>query len=145
LNDRIEIYYCPKCKRDLAAGRLVSLKAICSFCKEFIIMDTKDGLHTANRVDKKTYGRALLTIKQMQSSKAAALSVGDHYYFSGQPCRNGHIAPRNKKGECHECCRVWREKYVVANQDKIKAAQRRFAEKKKAKRIAAKLKKQSNS
>jgi hypothetical protein len=144
LKDKIKIYYCPTCKRDLAAGHLVSLKAMCSFCNEFVIMDTKKGLYSASKVVKQTYGRAGLTIAKMQSSKADALRVGDFHYFTGQPCRNGHIAPRNKKGECHECCRVWREKYVVTNGDRIKAAQQKFAKKKKAERLAAKLQKQQS-
>ena len=130
------IYYCPKCHKDIATGNLLSLKAICPYCTELIVIDAQDGLRSvgnpiSKRNTKKTYGYDKLTIKQMHSNKAEALDAGHNYYFTGQPCRNGHLSPRNKRGECHECIRILTGKYVKANRDRVRATHRRYREKSK--------------
>lgn len=47
-------------------------------------------------------------------TRAAALAAGATHYFTGKPCRSGHVAPRRTKGTCVECDsarekRRWRE------------------------------------
>jgi len=70
--------------------------------------------------------------------KAAAVAAGEPQYFTGKPCKRGHIAPRNTANStCMECDR---EKYHakaakriqqmkdwrVANPDTLKAACKRW-------------------
>jgi len=133
-----QIYYCPECHKDIALGRLISLKVICPYCMELIIIDAQDGLRAvgnpvSKRNSKKTYGYDKLTIKQMHSNRAEALDAGHSHYFTGQLCRNGHIAPRNKRGECHECTRIWIKNYVKTNRDRVMETQRKHREKKQGK------------
>jgi 5-methylcytosine-specific restriction endonuclease McrA len=43
-------------------------------------------------------------------TRAEAKKTGSKYYFTGQPCKHGHIAPRKTKGACVECLKVEWEK-----------------------------------
>jgi 5-methylcytosine-specific restriction endonuclease McrA len=43
---------------------------------------------------------------QLPTSRAEAKKTGSKYYFTGQPCKHGHIAPRKTKGACVECLKV---------------------------------------
>lgn len=48
--------------------------------------------------------------KDMPKSRAEAKATGAKYYFTGEPCKHGHIAPRKTKGTCVECLRVeWKQ------------------------------------
>ena len=130
-----QIYTCPVCHKDIALGSLISLKVICPSCMELIIIDAQGGLRAAGnpvskRNIKRTYGYDKLTIKQMHSNRAEALDAGHSHYFTGQLCRNGHISPRNKRGECHECTSLWIKDYVKNNKDRIIETQRKHREKK---------------
>jgi len=40
------------------------------------------------------------------STREEAKKTGSKYYFTGQPCKHGHIAPRKTKGACVECLKV---------------------------------------
>ena len=43
-------------------------------------------------------------------TRAEAKALGAKYYFTGEPCKHGHIAPRKTKGVCTECMRLeWEE------------------------------------
>jgi len=42
----------------------------------------------------------------LPKTRAEAKSSGDKYYFTGEPCKYGHIAPRKTKGACVECLKV---------------------------------------
>jgi hypothetical protein len=43
-------------------------------------------------------------------SRKEALEIGARYYFTGEPCKHGHIALRKTKGSCVECLKVeWTE------------------------------------
>lgn len=42
----------------------------------------------------------------LPTSRAEAKKIGSKYYFTGQPCKHGHIAPRKTKGTCVECLKV---------------------------------------
>lgn len=43
---------------------------------------------------------------KMPATRAEAKAQGARYYFTGVPCKHGHIAPRKTKGACVECLRV---------------------------------------
>jgi Autographiviridae endonuclease VII len=40
------------------------------------------------------------------TSRAEAYELGLTHYFTGKPCKHGHVAPRFVKGSCFECCKV---------------------------------------
>jgi 5-methylcytosine-specific restriction endonuclease McrA len=50
----------------------------------------------------------------LPKSRAEAKATGAKYYFTGEPCKHGHIAPRKTKGACVECLRAEWEKGNVA-------------------------------
>ena len=43
---------------------------------------------------------------KMPTTREEAKKTGNKYYFTGQPCKHGHIAPRKTKGACVECLKV---------------------------------------
>jgi 5-methylcytosine-specific restriction endonuclease McrA len=43
---------------------------------------------------------------KMPATREEAKKTGNKYYFTGQPCKHGHIAPRKTKGSCVECLKV---------------------------------------
>lgn len=46
----------------------------------------------------------------LPKTRAEAKASGAKYYFTGDPCKHGHIAPRKTKGACLECLRKeWEE------------------------------------
>lgn len=42
----------------------------------------------------------------LPTTRTEAKKTGNKYYFTGQPCKHGHIAPRKTKGACVECLKV---------------------------------------
>ena len=40
------------------------------------------------------------------STREEAKKTGSKYYFTGQPCKHGHIALRKTKGSCLDCLKV---------------------------------------
>jgi len=43
-------------------------------------------------------------------TRAEAKATGAKYYFTGEPCKRGHIALRKTKGACVECLKIeWQE------------------------------------
>lgn len=45
----------------------------------------------------------------LPKTRAEAKAAGAKYYFTGEPCKHGHTAPRKTKGACVECMKVeWR-------------------------------------
>lgn len=42
----------------------------------------------------------------LPTTRTEAKKTGSKYYFTGQPCKHGHIAPRKTKGACVECLKV---------------------------------------
>lgn len=42
----------------------------------------------------------------LPKTRAEAKSTGAKYYFTGDPCKHGHIAPRKTKGACIECLKI---------------------------------------
>ena len=50
----------------------------------------------------------------LPTTRAEAKKTGSEYYFTGQPCKHGHIAPRKTKGACVECLKVeWAQANVT--------------------------------
>lgn len=46
----------------------------------------------------------------LPKTRKEAQETGSKYYFTGEPCKHGHIAPRKTKGACVECLRVeWQQ------------------------------------
>jgi hypothetical protein len=46
----------------------------------------------------------------LPKTRQEAMATGAKYYFTGEPCKHGHIAPRKTKGSCVECLKVEWEK-----------------------------------
>ena len=42
----------------------------------------------------------------LPKSRAEAKAQGAAYYFTGEPCKHGHVAPRKTKGACVECLKL---------------------------------------
>jgi hypothetical protein len=42
----------------------------------------------------------------LPTTREEAKKTGSKYYFTGQPCKHGHIAARKTKGACIECLKV---------------------------------------
>lgn len=46
----------------------------------------------------------------LPKTRAEAKARGTKYYFTGEPCKHGHIAPRKTKGACIECLKLeWQQ------------------------------------
>ena len=46
----------------------------------------------------------------LPKTRSEAKAQGATHYFTGEPCKHGHIAPRKTKGACTECLKVeWAE------------------------------------
>ena len=44
-------------------------------------------------------------LRALPKSKGEVIVEGGRYYFSGSPCRHGHLCPRRLDGHCLECRR----------------------------------------
>jgi len=42
----------------------------------------------------------------LPTTREEAKKTGSKYYFTGQPCKHGHIAPRKTKGSCVDCLKI---------------------------------------
>jgi hypothetical protein len=47
-----------------------------------------------------------MDIAKMPRTRKEAQTLGAKYYFTGEPCKHGHIAPRKTKGACVECLKA---------------------------------------
>ena len=45
-------------------------------------------------------------ISILPKTRAEAKAIGASHYFTGEPCKHGHVAPRKTKGACVECLKV---------------------------------------
>ncbi len=53
-----------------------------------------------------TYGEQKLTIEQMHPTKPLAADADHSHYYTGKPCKHGHLSPRTVKDyQCIECQR----------------------------------------
>jgi hypothetical protein len=55
-------------------------------------------------------------------SRKEAEALGLERYFTGKPCRNGHIAERSVRGVCLECRSEWSAKHRAVQQAAWQAA-----------------------
>lgn len=75
----------------------------------------------------------------LPQSRAEAKAVGSKRYFTGKPCKHGHIEVRDTKtGACMECSRERTRKFILANPEKKKAQDKEYSAKNKEK-IAANM------
>lgn len=81
----------------------------------------------------------------LPKTRAEAKAAGAKYYFTGEPCKHGHVAPRKAKGACIECLKAEWEKgnearaeyFQQYNQsDAGKEAKREYYERNRAEVIA---------
>ena len=56
----------------------------------------------------------------LPASRQEATKSGSKYYFTGDPCLNGHLSPRYRDGQCIQCTRDWNRR----DADKRKAKYR---------------------
>lgn len=47
-----------------------------------------------------------MDITNLPKSREEAKKTGSKHYFTGQPCKHGHIAPRKTKGACVDCLKA---------------------------------------
>ena len=57
----------------------------------------------------------------LPKTRKEAQDSGAKYYFTGEPCKHGHIAPRKTKGSCVECLKVECEKANVIRAEYFRA------------------------
>ena len=53
----------------------------------------------------------------LPKTRQEAKFTGAKYYFTGEPCKHGHVAPRKTKGSCVECLKVEWEKANTTRSD----------------------------
>jgi 5-methylcytosine-specific restriction endonuclease McrA len=53
----------------------------------------------------------------LPKTRQEAKATGAKYYFTGEPCKHGHIATRKTKGSCVECLKVEWEKANTTRAD----------------------------
>lgn len=68
---------------------------------------------------------------ELPESRSSARDAGSLYYFTGKPCKRGHLSKRLvSNGSCHECCLVLRRpKYGEEYQkrkEEVKARSRKW-------------------
>ena len=54
-----------------------------------------------------------MDVSKLPKTRAEAKATGATHYFTGEPCKHGHVAPRKTKGACVECLKVEWEKSAV--------------------------------
>ena len=77
-----------------------------------------------------------MDIGNLPTSRKEAKETGAKYYFTGKPCKHGHIAMRKTKGVCVECMKDDWKKQTDSRKGKPtseagKASQRRYYDKNK--------------
>ena len=86
-----------------------------------------------------------MDIANLPKTRHEAKLTGAKYYFTGEPCKNKHIAPRKTKGTCVECLKLeWQKANVTRAEyfrsynesDAGKQAKRRYYEANKEQVIA---------
>lgn len=64
----------------------------------------------------------------LPTTRAEALSLGLTRYFTGKPCKHGHIAERHAgKGNCVECVRERLRQWIADNPEKVREKYRKWA------------------
>ena len=47
----------------------------------------------------------------MLTKRSEAIAAGDDYYFTGKPCKHGHVAKRHVRTGCYECTKEIQKSY----------------------------------
>lgn len=48
-------------------------------------------------------------MKPLPKTRKEAMKKGEPFFFTGKPCKRGHVCPRRtKNGDCLLCHRAWR-------------------------------------
>jgi hypothetical protein len=68
-----------------------------------------------------------MDVSTLPKTRAEAKATGAKYYFTGEPCKHGHVAPRKAKGACIECLKVEWEKGNEARAEYFQQYNRRDA------------------
>jgi hypothetical protein len=55
------------------------------------------------------------------STRKEAKAIGAKYYFTGEPCKHGHIALRKAKGTCLDCLKIEWKKAIHTRSEYYKA------------------------
>jgi 5-methylcytosine-specific restriction endonuclease McrA len=51
-----------------------------------------------------------MNVNTLPKTRKEAMAAGAAHYFTGEPCKHGHVAPRKVKGSCVECLKIeWTE------------------------------------
>lgn len=66
--------------------------------------------------------------KNRPLERSEANRQGHSRYFTGRPCINGHIAERNKHGNCIECLKLQKEKHTEDPERKRQRRKRWYEE-----------------
>ncbi len=45
-------------------------------------------------------------LKKLPRTRGEAIAQNKRYYFTGEPCKNGHLAPKRFDGKCIDCRRT---------------------------------------
>lgn len=61
----------------------------------------------------------------LPKTRAEAKATGAKYYFTGEPCTHGHIAPRKTKGACLECLKIEWQRAAITRADYFKTYNQR--------------------
>lgn len=56
-----------------------------------------------------------------------AILDGDKFYFTGKPCKHGHISPRLIMGACLDCKKLIDKNYKEKNKSQIKEYHKKYA------------------
>jgi hypothetical protein len=71
-----------------------------------------------------------MDVYSLPKSRAEAKKLNSDYYYTGKPCKHGHVAARKTKGSCVECLVIeWEKSYdkrkeYFANYNKSDAGQK---------------------
>lgn len=60
-------------------------------------------------------------------TRAQAINDGDNVYFTGKPCKHGHISPRFVFGACMECKKNIDKNYKEKNKEHIKEYHKKYS------------------
>ncbi len=64
----------------------------------------------------------------MLNSRKEAIAAGVSYYFTGKPCKHGHLSSRHIKMGCVECAKIAQKNYRDSNNEKWKDKNARWRE-----------------
>ena len=68
-----------------------------------------------------------MNLEDVPSSPSQAKAAGSRIYFTGKPCKYGHIAHRIARNkECYECSKARRDKWKKENPDRMNDMKRQW-------------------